>query len=53
LSEAVYQRQVNLYNHLGVEMVCTPTEGWEGYFEPFKLSVKNKDGYIDVFLPHP
>lgn len=30
LSEAVYQRQVNLYNHLGVEMVCTPTEGWEG-----------------------
>lgn len=53
LSEAVYQRQVNLYNHLGVEMVCTPTEGWEGYFEPFKLSVKNKDGSIDVFLPHP
>ena len=52
LSQAVYERQVDLMNHLGVELVCTATQGWTGYYEPFKLSVKNKDGAVDVFLPN-
>ena len=51
LSQAVYERQINLMNHLGVELVYIPTQGWLGYNEPFKQSVKNKDGAIDVFLP--
>ena len=52
LSQAVYERQIDLMNHLGVELVCSKTQGWSGYYEPFKLSVKNKDGAIDVFLPN-
>lgn len=51
LSQAVYERQMDLMNHLGVELVYIPTQGWLGYNEPFKQSVKNKDGAVDVFLP--
>lgn len=52
LSQAVYDRQMNLMNHIGVELVYIPTQGWTGYYEPFKQSVKNKDGAVDVFFPN-
>lgn len=52
LSQAVYERQVDLMNHLGVELICSKTQGWAGYYEPFQTSVKNKDGAIDVFFPN-
>ena len=35
LSQAVYDRQMNLMNHIGVELVYIPTQGWTGYYEPF------------------
>ena len=52
LGEAVYQRQIDLYEHLGVELIATPTVGFHGYYDPFMTSVKNKDGAVDLFLPN-
>lgn len=53
LSEAIFARQQKVYNHIGVEIIGTArTESYLTYIEPFKNSVKNKDGSVDMMLSH-
>ena len=48
MSESIYHRQMNIYDHLGVEVVGFPT----GTYEDIMTSVKNKDGSIDTLVAH-
>ena len=50
LSEALYARQEQLYNYLGVELVGVQTGNLEVYGEAFTTAVKNKDGSVDVLI---
>lgn len=53
LSEAIYQRQQRVYEHIGVEIIGTVRyENYLTYTEPFKTAVKNKDGSVDMMLCH-
>ncbi len=53
VTEALYARQQRLYEHLGVDLVGTPAVGDNAhYIDAFTTSVKNKDGAIDLFIPH-
>lgn len=52
LSEAIYQRQLDVLDHLGVNIVATKALGHAEYDQPFINSVKNKDGAIDTLQSH-
>lgn len=52
LSQAIYDRQQKVYDHLGVSVVGTKALATYNYIEPFKNAVKNKDGSIDMLLTH-
>jgi len=52
MSQAVFDRQQKVYQHLGVEVIATATETSKNYVEPFKNSVKNKDGSVDALMTH-
>ena len=53
LSEAIYNRQQSVYNHIGVEIVGTiRSESYMSYTEPFTTAVKAKDGSVDMMLSH-
>lgn len=48
MSESIYHRQMNIYDHIGVDVVGFPT----GAYEDIMTSVKNKDGSIDTLVAH-
>lgn len=52
LSQAIYDRQVKVKDYLGVEILASPVGNSSSYIDPFKTSVKNKDGSIDTLLTH-
>ena len=52
MSESIYARQQNVYEHLGVEMTATQGAGHDQYGTPFMTAVKNKDGSIESVLSH-
>ena len=49
-TEALYTRQQQLYDYLGVEMTATKTGDLNTYGNDFKNAVKNKDGSVDVLV---
>lgn len=51
MTQSVYERQMNVKDYLGVDIVGTNVAN--GYIDPFKTAVKNKDGSVDVLLPNP
>ncbi|MBQ8407572.1 MAG: hypothetical protein IJY39_01770 [Clostridia bacterium] len=51
MSQAVYERQLKIKDHLGVDIIGTNVAN--GYIDPFKTAVRNKDGSVDVLLPNP
>ena len=52
MSEALFARQEKVRQYLGVNIVGTPAGTYKEYAEPFKNSVKNKDGSVDTLLSH-
>lgn len=52
LSQAIFDRQQKVYNHLGVNVEATKALATFNYIEPFKNAVKNKDGSVDMLLTH-
>lgn len=52
LSEAIYTRQQQVYDYLGVEITATIVDGHDKYGTPFMTAVKNKDGSVDSLLSH-
>lgn len=52
LSQAIFDRQQKVYNHLGVNVEGTKALATFNYIEPFKNAVKNKDGSVDMLLTH-
>ena len=52
LSQAIFDRQQKVREHLGVEVLGTKALTTFNYIEPFKTAVKNKDGSIDMLLTH-
>lgn len=52
LSQSIYNRQQQVFAHLGVEIVGTKVGTSKSYIEPFKIAVKNKDGSVDSVLTH-
>jgi len=52
MSQAVFDRQMKIYQYLGVDVVGKATQNGKNYVEPFKISVKNKDGSVDTLLSH-
>ena len=52
LSEAIYNRQQEIYDYLGVDLTATVVDGHDQYGTPFMTAVKNKDGSVDSLLSH-
>lgn len=56
LTEALYNRQEKVYEHLGVEIVGRifedNTTNLNTYTDPFRTAVKNKDGSVHTLLTH-
>ncbi len=53
VTEALYARQSQIMDYLGVEFIAKPAVGDNtNYTDAFITSVKNKDGSIDLFAPH-
>ena len=53
LSEAIFTRQENVREYLGVEVLGTKHTGdHTNYTEAFKTAVKNKDGSVDTLITH-
>ena len=52
LSQAIFNRQQKIKSHLGVDVIGTKSLTTYNYIEPFKNSVKNKDGSVDMLLTH-
>ena len=52
MSEAVYSRQQQVHNHIGVNIIGMQTEGHDKYGEPFKTAVKTSSGAVDSLLSH-
>lgn len=51
VTEAVYDRQEKLAEHLGVNLIATTAPGnHEEYHLAFTNSIKNKDGAVDFFI---
>ncbi len=54
VSEAIYERQAKIKDHIGVEIVGTVASGNHlTYHEGFTTSQKNKDGSVDLFITSP
>ncbi len=52
LSQAVYTRQAQIADYLGVEIVGVTVDGHDKYGAIFTTAVKNKDGSVDTLLSH-
>ena len=52
MSEAIYARQMNVRNYLGVEIVGTEAGAYDQYTDSFKAAVKNKDGSVHTLQTH-
>ncbi|MBQ8408352.1 MAG: hypothetical protein IJY39_05750 [Clostridia bacterium] len=52
LSQALYDRQMKVSEHLGIEILGSRTLTEGKYLEPFKTAVKNKDGSVHTLLTH-
>ena len=52
LTEAIFARQQQVYEYLGVEIVGSGYPDYATYTVPFKTAVKNKDGSVDMLLSH-
>ena len=52
LTDAIYTRQEKVRQHIGVEIIGAATGNFSEYLEPFKTSVKNKDGAYDTLISH-
>ena len=52
LTDAIYTRQEKVRQHIGVEIIGAATGNYSEYLEPFKTSVKNKDGAYDTLISH-
>ncbi|MBQ8407989.1 MAG: extracellular solute-binding protein [Clostridia bacterium] len=52
MSQALFARQEKVREYLGVNIVGTPAGTYKEYADPFKTSVKNKDGSVDTLLSH-
>lgn len=52
LSQALFNRQQQVADYLGVNILATKTLAEGKYVEPFKTSVKNKDGSVHTLLTH-
>ena len=52
LSQAIFARQQNVYDYLGVNVIGTSVSNYQEYSIPFKTAVKNKDGSVDTMLCH-
>ena len=52
LSDAVYNRQENVREYLGVEIYGSDTDSEDRYVQPFKTAVQNKDGSVDMLIAH-
>lgn len=52
LSDAIYTRQEQVRQHLGITLLCTKAGEHTEYATPIMTSVKNKDGSVHAFLSH-
>ncbi len=52
LSEAIYHRQAQVYDYLGVDVVAKELEDYLSYTEPFKAAIRNKDDSIQMIITH-
>lgn len=52
LSDAIYTRQEQLRQYLGIKLMCTKAGEHTEYTTPIMTSVKNKDGSVHAFLSH-
>ena len=52
ISEAIYARQQQVYDYLGVEIIGSSAGNYRSYVEPFRTSVTNKDGSVDCLISH-
>lgn len=52
LSQAIYSRQQQVFEYLGVDIVGTKAGTSKTYIDPFKIAIKNKDGSVDTVLTH-
>ena len=52
MSEAVYARQMKVFEYLGVEVVATSAGNYRTYVEPFRNAVEKKDGSVDCLVTH-
>ena len=52
LSDAIYKRQEDVRNYLGVEIVGTAAGTTNTHIEPFKTAIKNKDDSVHMMISH-
>ena len=52
ISEAIYARQQQVYDYLGVEIIGSSAGNYRSYVEPFRTAVTNKDGSVDCLISH-
>ncbi|MBQ8410045.1 MAG: hypothetical protein IJY39_14390 [Clostridia bacterium] len=52
MSESIYNRQINIYEHLGVDIIGFPAGSHEGHAAEFMTAIKNKDGSVDTLVSH-
>lgn len=50
--EALYARQLKVFEHLGVTITATSAGNHQTYIEPFKNAVKTMDGSRDTLITH-
>ena len=52
ISEALYERQQQVYDYLGVEIIGSSAGNYRSYVEPFRTAVTNEDGSVDCLISH-
>lgn len=52
VDEALYARQMSIYEKIGVEIVVTNAGNADNYTVPFMTAIKNLDGSVDTLLSH-
>ena len=52
MSEAIYARQEEVYDYLGVEVVASSAGNYQTYVEPFRNAVEKRDGSVDCLISH-
>lgn len=53
MSEAIFARQQQVYDHLGVNLIGKSEKQHDAYGNTFMTAVKNKDASIDMMLSNP